>query len=44
MDGNVIAIFEFKLVDNEIRKISEKHYKLVDFLSLILKRFVCIIH
>lgn len=30
MSDNVIAIFEFKLVENEIKKIAEKHYKLVE--------------
>ena len=30
----VIAIFEFKLIDDEIKKIAEKHYKLVDYSEL----------
>jgi hypothetical protein len=34
---NVIAIFEFKLIDNEIRKIAEKHYKLVEYSDLSLE-------
>jgi hypothetical protein len=36
MDNNVIAIFEFKLIENEIKKVSEKHYKLVDYSLLTL--------
>jgi hypothetical protein len=34
MSDNVIAIFEFKLVDGEIKKIAEKHYKLVEYSDL----------
>ena len=36
MSYNVIAIFEFKLIDDEIRKIAEKHYKLVEYSDLSL--------
>ena len=34
MSEDVIAIFEFKLIDDEIRKITEKHYKLVEYSDL----------
>jgi hypothetical protein len=34
MSDNVIAIFEFKLLDDEIKKIAEKHYKLVEYSDL----------
>ena len=30
MADNVIAIFEFKLIENEIKKVAEKHYRLVE--------------
>jgi hypothetical protein len=30
MSDNVIAIFEFKLIDDEIKKVAERHYKLVE--------------
>lgn len=36
MADNVIAIFEFKLIEDEIRKIVEKHYKLVEYSELSL--------
>jgi len=36
MSDNVIAIFEFKLVDDEIKKVAEKHYKLVEYSDLSL--------
>ena len=29
MEEGVIAIFEFRLIDSEVRKVSEKHYRLV---------------
>lgn len=34
MSDNVIAIFELKLIDNEIKKVAEKHYKLVEYSDL----------
>ena len=34
LSTNVIAIFEFKLVDGEVKKVSEKHYRLVDYSDL----------
>lgn len=36
MSDNVIAVFEFKLIDEEIKKIAEKHYRLVDYSDLSL--------
>ena len=36
MTDNVIAIFEFKLIDNEVKKIAEKHYKLVEYSDLTI--------
>lgn len=36
MSDSVIAIFEFQLVENEIKKITEKHYKLVKHSDLTI--------
>jgi hypothetical protein len=37
MSNDVIAIFEFTIVDDEVKKIAEKHYKLVEYSNLSIE-------